>query len=68
MDSCFFIKVGNLKCYPLFTQPVPNGIKNCFEFLISFNADNGIKNKPLQLMYADKYINGQTYSFELNKQ
>lgn len=68
MDSCFFIKAGNVKHYPLFTQPIANGIKNCFEYMVSFQTDNGIKMKELQLMYADKYINGKTYSFELNKQ
>jgi hypothetical protein len=68
MDSCFFIRAGNLKQLPLFTQPVANGVKNCFEYLVSFQADAGIKMRSLQLIYADKYINGQTYSFELNKQ
>ena len=66
-DSCFYILAGGVKCRPAFVQPVANGIKNCYEYLISFNADKQLKMKSLNLVYADKYIDGKTYTLDLNK-
>lgn len=67
MDSCFMIKAGSLKHDPVFVQPVVNGIKNCFEYLVSFEMDSTVKMKTLKLVYKDKYIDGHTYFFDLNK-
>lgn len=66
-DSCFFIKAGGAKCSPGFVQPVANGIKGCYEYLISFNVDNKLKMRSLNLVYTDKYIDRQTHTLNLDK-
>jgi hypothetical protein len=67
VDSCFTVSTGMGRYRPVFVQPVANGIKNCYEYLISFKADQTIKMKPLWLVYADKYIADDKYTLDLNK-
>lgn len=67
MDSCFTLKAGGRKQNPVFVQPVAGGVKNCFEYLVSFTMDNTVKMKTLQLVYTDRYIDGRTYFFDLNQ-
>lgn len=67
MDSCFAVRAGSVKQPAVFVQPVANGVKDCFEYLVSFEMGNAMKMKTLQLVYTDKYIDGHTYFLDLNK-
>jgi len=66
VDSCFSLKAGKAAHSPAFVQPVASGVTGCFEYLVSFALDSTVKMKTLQLVYTDKYIDGHTYSLDLN--
>jgi len=60
MDSCFYLSQGKKKIYPAIIQPIANGIGGTFEYYVAF--DESIKeNKPLRLVYQDKYLNKKKY-------
>ncbi|MES2112412.1 MAG: hypothetical protein V4577_26885, partial [Bacteroidota bacterium] len=65
MDSCFTLKAGAVKRAPAFVQSVASGIKGGFEYLVSFELDSTVKMKALQLTFADRYIGGLAYNFDL---
>jgi hypothetical protein len=68
MDSCFYLKAGEQVFKPSIVQAVPNGIKGCFEYLLSFNISKPMLFTPVNLVYQDKFIDGKVYSISLNKQ
>lgn len=68
MDSCFYLKAGTKIFKPTIVEAVPNGIKGCFEYLLSFDISQPMKLMPVQLVYQDKYIDGKPYIILLNKQ
>jgi hypothetical protein len=68
MDSCFFLRSGNKTIRPAFVEAVPNGIKGCFEYLLSFNIDASAKLRPLDLIYQDRFIDLKPYVLSLNQQ
>lgn len=66
MDSCFFIQEGKNKYAPLFVQPVANGVKHCFEYLLSFPIQKVVKKPGISMVYSDKFIDHKTYLINLN--
>ena len=68
MDSSFFLKASGKKINPVFVQAVPDGIKGCYEYLVSFPVAEPMKHKPLSLVYDDHTINEKAYTLFLNKQ
>ncbi|WP_316815868.1 hypothetical protein [Pedobacter nyackensis] len=60
IDSCFYKIRGVEKEFPETVIPIPNGIKNCFEYLIVFPGKANDK-EPNELLYDSKYINATTY-------
>ena len=68
MDSCFYLVSGAGKVSPSFVQAVPDGIKECYEYLVSFNISEAQKLKPLSLVYDDRLTGLKRFSLSLNKQ
>ena len=68
MDSCFYLKAGAQVFKPSIVQAVPNGIKGCFEYLLSFNIRKPMLSLPVNLIYQDKFTDGKMYSISLNQQ
>jgi hypothetical protein len=66
MDSCFYLRQGAVNISPVIVEPVNNGIANCYEYLLYFNINKTIKLKHLDLVYADKFIDGKQYALGLN--
>lgn len=68
MDSCFSLRSGHKDLAPAFVQAVPDGIKGCFEYLVSFEVAAPSKLRPLALVYRDRFIDQKSYILSLNKQ
>lgn len=66
MGSCFSIRAGTSSVSPVIVQPVSNGIANCYEYLLYFNAEKSIKLKHIELVYDDRFINRKQYILKLN--
>lgn len=58
-DSCMYLLHGDKKDYPLYIEPVSNGVKGSYEFLVAFNKTPNIKTDTL--IYHDKFINQKKY-------
>lgn len=67
MDSSVYLLTGAGKIYPIAIEPVSNGVKNSFEYLILFE-NTVAKVKDLSLVYQDNYLTRKSYSFILNKE
>ena len=67
MDSCFYLQQGKEKIYAILTQPIANGVKGSFEYLLSFEKQ-GIKNNKWAFVYQDKYLNHKTYKIETDQE
>jgi hypothetical protein len=63
MDSCFWITENGENFYPEIIEPVANGLKNSFEYVVHFNRsfDNNAN-----LFFKDTFINNKTYRVALN--
>lgn len=59
-DSCFYLLKNNTKVYPEYVEPIANGIKGSYEFLVEFN-DQDFSLKEYTLIYQDKIINNKKY-------
>ena len=66
-DSSFTLKLGNKSFSPAIVQAVPDGIKGCYEYLLSFNIEPAMQLKPLALVYRDGNVDPQTYTLNLNQ-
>jgi len=64
MDSCFYLQSGRTKIYPQLTQPVSNGLKNTFEYLVTFDMPSFDGDKWF-FVYEDKYLNRKKYMLNL---
>lgn len=62
-DSCFYMTDGAKKIYPVFQQPVSNGLKDSFEYLIAF--DKKMKGGAMKFIFDSKELNKKIYSFNL---
>jgi hypothetical protein len=60
IDSCFYKLRDKEKQFPEAVIPIPNGVKNCFEYLVVFSG-KADQNEPNELLYDSKYINATTY-------
>jgi hypothetical protein len=67
MDSCFYLKRTGRRQYALMVQPVNNGSRNIFEYLVQFEAAPADEGKGLQLVYHDKFVDQKDYIFKLSK-
>ena len=67
MDSCFTVRTASAGFGPDMVQPVNNGIAGCYEYLVSFGVTKAMKYHPLELVYADRYIDKKVYRLELNR-
>lgn len=52
MDSCFYIQGEGPKSYPIYVEPIANGMRKNFEYLIGFERDF---KKGEKLVYVDRY-------------
>jgi len=59
-DSCFYLLKNNTKLYPEYVEPVVNGIKGSYEFLIGF-SNQDLSLKEYTLIYQDQIINKKKY-------
>ena len=68
MDSCFYIiDDKHEKIYPSLVQPVANGVKDTYEYLLDFELNTGLAKQELNIIYADRYINHKSYVIKLGK-
>ena len=58
-DSCMYLLHGDKKDYPLYIEPVSNGVKGSYEFLVAFSKTPNQKSDTL--IYHDKFINQKKY-------
>jgi hypothetical protein len=58
-DSCMYLLHGDKKDYPLYIEPVSNGVKGSYEFLVAFSKAPNQKSDTL--IYHDKFINQKKY-------
>jgi hypothetical protein len=59
-DSCFYLLKNNVKLYPEYVEPIVNGIKGSYEFLVGF-SDQDLSTKEYTLIYQDQIINKKKY-------
>lgn len=52
MDSCFYIQGEGTKSYPIYVEPIANGMRKTFEYLIGFDRDF---KKGEKLVYVDRH-------------
>jgi hypothetical protein len=64
MDSCFYLQSGLTKVYPQLTQPVANGLKSTFEYLVTFDMPSFDENKWF-FVYDDRYLDRKKYMLNL---
>ncbi|WP_431294711.1 hypothetical protein [Pedobacter sp. P26] len=62
-DSCFYLLNNNIKLYPDYVEPVANGIKGSYEFLIGF-SNQDLSLKEYMLIYQDQIINKKIHSHD----
>jgi len=67
MDSCFFLFEGAQRIKPAFVQAVSNGVRNSFEYLVSFEPVRPVSPVNFRLVYQGKYLDGKQYNLTLNK-
>ncbi len=63
MDSCFWVVENGTNVYPEIIEPVSNGQRNSFEYIIHFKGD--FYNNT-GLFFKDTFINKKTYKVALN--
>ncbi len=66
MDSTFYLQSNSKKYYPSLTEPIANGQKNNFEYLLIFKKSQEMKLKDMFLAFNDKYISHKTHHLQLN--
>lgn len=59
-DSCFYLLKNDVKLYPEYVEPIVNGIKGSYEFLVGFNNQD-LSSKEYTLIYQDQIINKKKY-------
>ncbi len=59
-DSCFYLLKNDAKLYPEYVEPIVNGIKGSYEFLVGFNNQD-LSSKEYTLIYQDQIINKKKY-------
>ena len=68
MDSAFYLKAGAQTIKPVMVEAVPNGIKGCYEYLLSFDINKKMQSTPVDLVYQDQFIDRKPYTISLNQQ
>jgi hypothetical protein len=67
MDSCFSLHTAAAAYGPDIVQPINNGVKGCYEYLVSFNVVKTMKYRPMELVYTDRFIDKKLYRLALNR-
>jgi hypothetical protein len=65
MDSCFYLLKNHEKSYSVFVQPVANGIKGTFEYLLQWHVDDNANTGTVSLIFNDKYLYSRIYTFKI---
>jgi len=65
MDSCFYTEKDGVKTYVAMVQPIANGVKDNFEYLLQFDPAVTATRDSVRLVYYDKYITRQHYTFNI---
>ncbi|MFD0794729.1 hypothetical protein ACFQZX_13970 [Mucilaginibacter litoreus] len=66
MDSCFYLDHAGHKQYPVVLQPVANGSKDNYEYLLQFVREMpSDSSDSVRFVFADKAINDIKYEFNL---
>lgn len=65
MDSCFYTEKDGVKTYVAMVQPIANGVKDNFEYLLQFDPEMAAASDSVRLVYYDKYITRQHYTFNI---
>ncbi|WP_147322018.1 hypothetical protein [Mucilaginibacter conchicola] len=63
MDSCFYLNEKGRPRYPLLVQPVANGAKDNFEYILQFGRE--MQTDSAELVYSDRAAGTATYKFKL---
>jgi hypothetical protein len=66
MDSSFYLESGAGKYYAAMIEPIANGQKNNFEYLVMFEIVPQMKLTDLTLVFKDKYLSHKTHSLQLS--
>ena len=64
-DSCFVLSTGGKELIPVMQQPVANGMKNSFEYLLLFEGAEVLDSRDMKLVYRDRHFTGKTYTMSL---
>jgi hypothetical protein len=64
MDSCFYTEKNGFKTFA-FIQPIANGQKANFEYLLQFDPAAVSGSDSLKLVYDDKFITQKNYTFNI---
>jgi len=64
MDSCFYTERNGLKTF-VYVQPVANGQKTNFEYLLQFDPATASGTDSVKLVYDDKFITQKNYTFNI---
>lgn len=67
MDSCFYVAAGTRSIYPVACQNVNSGLKNTFEYMLTFEIGTEVTANNMQLIYRDKLFGKKTYNLKLYK-
>ncbi|MCR8558153.1 hypothetical protein KXD93_10885 [Mucilaginibacter sp. BJC16-A38] len=59
-DSCFYLLDNGKPKYAVAVQPVANGIKGSYEYLLQWDAAG-----PVSLVFDDKYLYSRKYTFKI---
>jgi len=68
MDSSFYLQSGSDKQYASVIEPIANGQKNNYEYLLIFDKIPKMDTKKLLLAFNDKFISRKIHYFQLNAQ
>lgn len=59
IDSCFTKVIAGKRVYPIGVIPISNGVKNCYEYLLTFPKQE--EDGEFEVLYQDKFINKKVY-------
>jgi len=64
-DSCFYLNYKGRARSPVSIEPISNGLKNIYEYLVAFDEMTEIDGERMEFIYRDKFINKRTYKISL---
>lgn len=64
-DSFFYISAASRRIYPRLVQAIPNGRKDCFEYLVSFDKRVLDAQASWVLNYHDTFFDKKNHTYHL---